>query len=211
MNKTISGLDDYVKTVIELNNTVHEREDDFTILSGKNLLFRGQANNAWKLMPTLGRLDYEINNECVATSEEKNMIEMAKNKMPDIFTNDLQPLELLALLQHHGMPTRLLDITENALVALYFACDDSEQSDKDGEVIIFRDNLKGVTNYPIIQAAADSYNICYGEDYPLSCFLDNALDQDYFKIQKSRVIRNRNVEEAKDKWVKGCFSKIMYV
>ncbi|MNG93653.1 FRG domain protein [compost metagenome] len=49
---------------------------------------------------------------------------------PDEFT-----LDRLVRMQHYSLPTRLLDITSNPLIALYFAC--KSASDEDGEVIIF--------------------------------------------------------------------------
>ena len=117
------------------------------------MLFRGQADVKYDLMPSLGR-DRELDVDISIFNEERDMIDMAKYKLPDVFHNDLQPIELLALLQHHGIPTRLLDITENALVALYFACVGSQEAD--GEVIIFKHNERSVTNYPVVNAIADT-------------------------------------------------------
>ena len=45
----------------------------------------------------------------------------------------LSELELLADLQHHQAATCLLHFTHNALVALWFAC---EESDTDGKVLV---------------------------------------------------------------------------
>jgi hypothetical protein len=47
-------------------------------------------------------------------------------------------LENLALLQHHGAPTRLLDVSTDFLPALYFACEDgSRGSTVDGLILAF--------------------------------------------------------------------------
>lgn len=48
----------------------------------------------------------------------------------------LTALETLTLLQHHGSPTRLIDVTSDWKVALYFACESDD--DRDGRVFLVK-------------------------------------------------------------------------
>ena len=48
----------------------------------------------------------------------------------------LTALETLTLLQHHGSPTRLIDVTSDWKVALYFACEGDD--DRDGRVFLIK-------------------------------------------------------------------------
>ncbi|MCX9104417.1 FRG domain-containing protein [Aeromonas veronii] len=60
---------------------------------------------------------------------------MAIIRCPTELPSSLSFIEILVRLQHYGLPTRLLDLTSNALVALYFACRDHEKTE--GEVLVF--------------------------------------------------------------------------
>jgi hypothetical protein len=53
--------------------------------------------------------------------------------------------EILSKMQHYGVPTRLLDVTTNALVALYFACDDKK--DTDGVVYVIKADESKIKQY----------------------------------------------------------------
>nr|WP_302956497.1 FRG domain-containing protein [Alistipes shahii] len=76
--------------------------------------FRGQKNKSWEIRPSAFRNDL--------LSRESELIKDAYSRAPLEFSS-LGPFEQLTKLQHYGLPTRLLDVTLNPLVALYFACE----------------------------------------------------------------------------------------
>lgn len=68
---------------------------------------------------------------------------------PEDFKDCQYTFEYLVKMQHYGLPTRLLDITSNALVALYFACysNRSDEFSKDGKVFVYAVRKDAIKNY----------------------------------------------------------------
>ena len=65
-----------------------------------------------------------------------SFLRMLLASQPQEFSGDLTTLERLVRMQHYSLPTRLLDVTWNPLVALYFSS--TEDQKEDGEVIVFK-------------------------------------------------------------------------
>ena len=96
---------------------------------GHTRFFRGHGDEGWQMRPSIYRETYLIENE-------DKIIKDALTYCPDDFLPSNTLFEKLVKLQHYGYSTRLLDLTTNALVALYFSAWNEQHYDKDGELII---------------------------------------------------------------------------
>lgn len=106
-------------------------------------VFRGHSDANFKLLPSVGRASHTSRSRA---KYEESLFDIfsreARGYLPDLPDDRW---ERLALAQHHGLPTRLLDWTHNPLVALYFAV--ATHPGVDGQVYSLRAMTKasGVT------------------------------------------------------------------
>ncbi|HDQ0364968.1 TPA: FRG domain-containing protein [Escherichia coli] len=131
---TVNSLQEFIEKVLHITADMDEE-----------IFYRGHSDSSYELAPSLFR-KYE-NGNYKFLHNEINLVKEALSARPSEFIDDTSMLDKLVRMQHYGIPTRLLDITSNPLIALYFACSsiNSDKNDIDGQVIIFkthRENIK---------------------------------------------------------------------
>lgn len=99
--------------------------------------FRGQASFNWTLEPSLARINnpqncYSMTLKGWLDLESYLIREFKKFSYPYLKDEPQNDFDWLVHAQHHGLPTRLLDWSENPLKALFFAVENREHDILDG-------------------------------------------------------------------------------
>ena len=105
----IQHLEEYIQEINKINN------DWGTVNATTHAWYRGQSDYSWDLRPSIYRGQGDGENERELIRDFKLNASRFLQHLPD------SDFDWMYLMQHYGIPTRLLDWTESYLVALYFA------------------------------------------------------------------------------------------
>ena len=129
----IENLEGLVKACKSLKRHYQEifSNNDFQVY------FRGEKihDESWTLSPSVMR------DSSLRESESKMLFDLMSRR-PDDFVGTTSAISQLVLAQHHGLKTRLLDITRNPLVAMFHACEERSYNGSFHIFVVPRDIIK---------------------------------------------------------------------
>jgi len=142
----ITSISEYLEKITALRDN-HEK-----------LWFRGHERSNYTLMPAIYRAPYSWENETPLLHQFKARAIRFLNKTP------IDDIEWLFIMQHHSTPTRLLDWSENALVALAFAVQYRKEDYDDDAVVWCLNPIKLNDNVKFPESLYEKIpNICTNE------------------------------------------------
>lgn len=154
-DEIVHSIDEYIK-----------KRDDLIYHGG--YIYRGQCYSSWSLEPGIIRRIKKtypgIGQSSVLFYNAKectvDLIKKART-LPD-FKNNECDLNILAMLQHYGAATLLLDFTYEPLVALYFACQPyiENNSEFDGKVFCINYSSQVKSEKSPVRSVVDPSRLC---------------------------------------------------
>ncbi len=188
------------------------------IISDKNLnyllWFRGHSDKGWDLIPSVQRGNYvkeEVEQFMANDFYMRACVSMKERPSQDY-------CGWITLMQHYGLPTRLLDWSLSPLIALFFATNDYEKyPDKDGCIWILRpgllNELEGFGSYiypmdkytvvdmilpafnsrRINEEVSDKIIACYPVEYNMRIYTQQSAFTVHNTLRKIENINNKYV------------------
>ena len=133
----ISSIQEYISLLEKLDNLYTHKTSD-NVLGGltpafthkPHFIYRGHGDYRYTILPGIFRYKNGPDGTESYSLFEHNILQDFISETcryePKVPENDI--VAWLEIAQHFGVPTRLLDFTENPLVALYFACSDASEA-----------------------------------------------------------------------------------
>ena len=114
--------------------------------------YRGQSDASWRISSSLYRVvrtSADVTEDRMARAEQRVLPVMREQGLG----HQMNDGQLLMVLQHHGIPTRLVDVSKGWLPALWFATEHSDMSDGRLSLIGLRNSANG--GHPSITLAGE--------------------------------------------------------
>lgn len=147
--------------------------------SKRSYAWRGQSNADWGISSSLSRSLNATNDpteDRIRAREVEVLAESRKWGISRELGNSATDLHMLSTLQHHGVPTRLIDVTANPMTAIWFATQpnvDKYGRETSGVLFAF-----DVTSMPWHHTFQHGQPPTMGDlSYPLSWSLISALEE----------------------------------
>jgi hypothetical protein len=148
-----------------------------------NWIYRGQKDFNWKLESAIDRVKFKTEFKNQKYLFEKFYIRDLKRN-PHLYNKQFSvhsDFQTLALLQHYGIPTRLLDFSMSPYVASFFAVIDSEEDS----------SIYAINYFELLSSTVHLFRLKYDDDSPEITKFKNGIGISDDELFKELVLSNK--------------------